>query len=170
MPSRINFGVGNNGVGAGVGNDGWLTLKTFPMELMIFMATKWIQFINIFYRTQVNNFFHFSCFFRTKKTTSFEIAFSTMKNVVNPIHTGSLLNRNCRRRTDTQRNVSINRIDASQALPEKLWEQGRRLNPLFLIMSQTSYHILYPATKWSECPFDGNLTQEWAHASYNTSA
>jgi hypothetical protein len=52
----------------------------------------------------------------------------------------------------------------------KLWEQGRRLNPLFLIMSQTSYHILYPATKWSECPFKGNLTQEWAHAYYNTSA
>ena len=52
----------------------------------------------------------------------------------------------------------------------ELWEQGRRLNPLFLIMSQTSYHILYPATKWSECPFKGNLTQEWAHASYNTSA
>lgn len=45
-----------------------------------------------------------------------------------------------------------------------MWEQGRRLNPLFLIMSQTSYHILYPATNWSECPFEGNLTQECARA------
>jgi hypothetical protein len=31
-------------------------------------------------------------------------------------------------------------------------------------MSQTSYHILYPATNWSECPFKGNLTQECARA------
>jgi len=48
LASSINFGAGNGGVGAGVANTGWLTLKTFPVELMIFMATKWIQLINIF--------------------------------------------------------------------------------------------------------------------------
>lgn len=31
------------------------------------------------------------------------------------------------------------------------WEQGRRLNPLLLVMSQWSYHILYPAIKIVRC-------------------